>query len=161
MDDHRPAGAVVLDMRHDPYVGKAFSIQVPRDNIAGLERIWIVRDPQRFPLSLKEGLQIWNSPVIDVGVGSGEAPPLRISAKVRPHILMHLFLQIDTRFAKGPDHDIGTRPGLGRDIAVGIIDRELILRITGRGFGLFQSALQYAANRFRRDRAQWIRRGRL
>ena len=108
VDDKVSFAARVKAVGDKPDMRRAALIEVPGDNIAGLERLGRGRDRQRLSFPAKIGLQVRNTAMVNIGVGFGQSPFLRILAKVSPHVLVDLFLQVDA----GPQAPVsaGTSP---------------------------------------------------
>src|SRR6476659_6568647 len=95
VDDEVSFVAVVPVVRDESDMCHSFAVEVPGNNIAGLIIATIGRYSDRFSTSSKKGLQIWNSSMVNVCVGTFQSPFLRIGCKIRRHVFMDLFLQVD------------------------------------------------------------------
>jgi hypothetical protein len=92
--------------------------QFPRDDIAGQ-----VRDRPVFQRDLgadagEEGPKVRHAAVVDIAVGSGQAPERGIVGEMRLHVAVHRKLQVDPpAVAQGADHDVGTDATVARHVA--------------------------------------------
>ena len=69
-------------------------------------------------MASEKSLQIRHAAIVDIAVGSLEAPDLWISRKVPFHVFMDKFLEIDVeRIALGADYDIGPHSNLVGNVA--------------------------------------------
>jgi len=99
--------------------------QHPGNQISGTIVCRVVADRQAAPLALKEDLQVRHAPVVDVGVGSGQAPEIGVCREIGDHILMDLDLQIDADSAVGTNYHIRAYAPIIRHITVGIADPKI------------------------------------
>ena len=79
------------------------------------------------------GFEIEHAVMIDVGVGLARAPgpACRISVESSMHILMHQFLQIETKGIAGRSNDhIGSDTSRARHIAAGVADGSVARVVT-------------------------------
>jgi len=136
VDDQVSFASRVTAVGDKPDMRCAAFVEVPGNDIAGLKSGRRCRYRQRLSLSAKIGLQVWDASVVDIGVGTGEPPFLRILAKVSPHVLVNLFLQVDARPPKCADNNVGASSGLGRYVAIRVGDAEVVLRVSGRDLKL-------------------------
>ena len=103
------------DVRHIP-------AKIPGDQIARRVIIRTGTNRQRLSLAAEKRHQVWNSPVIDIRIGARKAPqtPARIGLKIPEHVLMHLFLKVDSHDAIRTNDFIGADTGIGGHIPTGI-----------------------------------------
>ena len=154
VDDEVSFVAVVPVVRDESDMCHSFAVEVPGHDIAGLVVAAIGGHRDRFAATIKEGLQVWNASMVDVCVGTFQSPFLRIGRKIRRHIFMDFFLQVDASVAKRSDNNIRAGSGIGRHIAAGVCKYAVILSIVRRYFDLFASAFDNAADRFGGDRVR-------
>jgi len=87
--------------------------------------------------------------MVDVRVGTFKSPLLRIGRKIRSHVFMNFFLQVDTGFAKCSDHYISTRPGIRGHVSAGIRYDSIVLCVMRRYLDLFVTTFDDVPNRLR------------
>ena len=93
---------------------------------AGHEVAWLVilgilRDGQLISPSLKIGLKVWHSSVIDVLVWFSQAPRLWVFAKIRRHVLVNRFLEIHAQTtSERPNDHIGADAPAHLHVSIGI-----------------------------------------
>ena len=132
MDDEVPLRGFVPDVDNNAYVVDV-AAEVPRHNVSRQKSISATRGRHLFAFAAEECLQIRYATMIDVAVGSGEAPLRRVFREVPLHVFVDLFLQVDFRLAKRTDDYVRTRSRFDWHIAVRIIE-SLIRLIIARGF---------------------------
>ena len=109
---------------HDDADVRDVATQIPRNQITGSIVGGLCADGQDFAFACKERHQIGHAPVIYVGVRMRQKPAalIRIGREVPQHVLVDLFLQIDTDGAVRANDFISAHTSFGRDIAVRIWD---------------------------------------
>lgn len=150
VDDEIAFITIIPVVRDNADVGHALTVEVPGHDIAGLIVRAVRGNSDGFAFTRKEGLQIGYASMIDVRVRGFQSPFLRISRKVRGHVFVNFFLQVDPGLAKSSNDNVRTCAGIGRHVAAGIRNHAIVLCVMGRCRDLFSCALENAADRFGR-----------
>jgi len=121
VNDHVAAGPGRFLVDYDSDVGDS-AAEIPGHQIAGAVSIRIGQKRQALSPVAEEDHQVYDAPMIDVGVGSvsiprSGSPVVRIGVAVRQHVLVDLFLQINPYRAIGADHLVRANAGCGRHIS--------------------------------------------
>jgi hypothetical protein len=131
--DHPAAAGAALGHHHaDVRQLAVFPQQVPRDDVAGRVVFRVLRDGERLPVAAEEDLEVRDAAVIDVAVGAARAPLARIVRPGALHVLVHQLLQVHAGGTVDAHDLVGADPGVGRDVAAGIRDGD-VLGLVARG----------------------------
>ena len=113
--------------------------KLPGDDVSRMVVRNISVQGQCVSLPFKISHDVRYPSMIDVGIGRGGCPLVRVSGKVLPHIFMYQLLQVDLVFPQHPDDHIGAGPargyitaGIGNGIITGIIKPGLFVAKTDR-----------------------------
>jgi len=107
VNDHIPlsAGNLLITDQSDM---RQIVAQTPRHNIAGSIVLGAITDRERLSMTSEEGFQVGYPTMVNISIGLLQSPDIWIRRKSDRHVLMHLFLQIDSDFAITADQYIGT-----------------------------------------------------
>lgn len=151
VDDEVTFVAVVSVVRDNADVCHALAVEVPGQDVAGLIVPTDRGNGNGLAVAAKERLQIRNPAMVNARVSVIKSPFSRIGGKIRRHIFMNLFLEIDARVSKRPDDDVRACSRVRGHVAPGIWYYSIILSIVRRYLDLFVCAFNDAADWFRDD----------
>lgn len=80
------------DMRQPPTASAA---QIPRNDIAGAIVTGVVTRRKAIAFAGQKSFKVWHPAVIDIGVGTRQAPMARIRVEGRLHVFMNQHLKIN------------------------------------------------------------------
>ena len=81
-------------------------------------------------MPIKKGHKVGHAPVVDVGIGTPQAPAIGILIKMPFHVFVHQLLHVVAGAAQGLHYHIGTHLAIGRYIAHMVRD-SAVCRIIG------------------------------
>lgn len=120
MNDVRNTFRVFL-VRNDHDM-RSVSCDLASDKVTGFKFGWIFCHLQRDATALEVSAEVGDPPVIDILVGTSQAPDCGILGKILLHVLVNQLLKIEIEPAEGADDDIGANAALLRDVSIGIFD---------------------------------------
>ena len=94
----------------------------PSYKISGNIISGIFRDGEYNTFSLKKGLEIWDTPMVNISVWVRQAPYLWKNLKMRFHFFMNISLEINFKFAVNPDYNIGTDSNMIWNVTIWVCD---------------------------------------
>jgi len=109
--------------------------KIPRYDVAGQIVLRAGRNRQRSSLALEEDHQVGHAAVINVRVRVSHAPLARIFGEVPNHVFVNLLLQIDSHGSINTDDFVGTNAGARGHIAVGVVDANIVWKVTDHVLG--------------------------
>lgn len=108
----------------DADVGGAVG-ESPDDDVAPAEVVHVgavFRDWDALAVAGEEALEVFDTAVVDIGVGFFGCPELGVDAEVFFHVLVDTLLEVDSEGAVASDDDVGIGSFVGGDIAAGVGD---------------------------------------
>ena len=135
---------------HDDADVRHAATQIPGYEIAGRIVFGAAGNGQSLPFSLEKHREIWDSPVIDVGIRASKKPSLsvRVGSEIVQHIFVDFSLQIDTHGPVRTDDLVCTHAGIGRNVSARIRDADVGGNVSDRMMGALDRSRNQAVQEF-------------
>lgn len=118
-------GAIRVRLVRDDHDVRAISGNGAGDEVAGFVVILVFCDLELEAASVEVGPKVGDASVIDVFVGSLQAPTFWIFGEIFLHVLVNKLLKVESLITESPDDDIGADAPFFRNIAAGIFEGDV------------------------------------